>query len=125
MSITFLRGKSSSAASIIWIRTRTGGTDESGTLALPAARIPYRAAPFPHARTHPSPRKRRIGESGGKVTVLPEDPGEVHLVEDAAREKRVDERPLQAGEVGEAIKKSAGQKDGPPETRAAPPDSRS
>src|SRR4030067_3316497 len=54
MSIPFLRGNSSSAASIIWIRTRTGGTDESGTLALPAARIPYSAATLSQAGTRPS-----------------------------------------------------------------------
>src|SRR4030067_1178385 len=68
MSITLLRGKFSSAASIIWIRRRTGGTDESGALTLPAARIPYSAATLSQAGTRLSANRRetrRTSPPGG------------------------------------------------------------
>ena len=51
----------------------------------------------------PLPCDLRVGEGGGEGSVLTEKYGEVHLVEKSAREKRIDERPLQAGEIVEPV----------------------
>src|SRR4030065_581227 len=102
MSITFLRGKFSSAASLIWIRRRTGGGQDKNRDRPGGGRRRGGEDPFAdrahrgrgeipevlhiplEGREQPIPRKSRVGEGRRRGAVLPGDRGDVHLVEDSA-----------------------------------------